>query len=882
MACFRAVSALVVLTLIAPAGVAQPDERLPEGARLRLGSAGFAVDAGIGSAALSPDGKYLVAGGNTGLAIFDRGTGKRLAQVGNNGAFFGGSMALTFSPTGKVIAFGEFRNVALAEVPSGRVLRRLPVKEPNFHQAHGLSFSADGKVVAVGMNMPGNRKSTKAFVWEVATGKALGTFEAIQNWSCATALSPDGKVLATWGQYQQAFVPGVVMNNQNNIGPGQTIQLWDIATGKELRQLKIDRANMQISAAAFAPDGKTLAVASGMSTFHLFDPHTGKELRHFAGRRGNLANLCFSPDGRLLVAGSFDGGVQAWDIVADKRLDLAAGPKAQPLSFAFPEKGQIVALGIVGQTLIWWDAITGKTSKTAPGHYAAVIGLGFSADGRTLRSASPDAQILTWDTATGKLLHERTLVDEETMRMGGNLRNAFNNLALSPDGRFAATSSVYGRNSVRLWELASGQAVCDFESGTYSHDYGMAFSGDGRRLATAGAARRITLWDTDAGREAAVIAYDMPGNQLGGTAPRVACSPDGKRIAMAADCVLPQTGVNSRLFLFDAKTGKVILAIPASANYAIGPDGRTMAGGNIAFSPDSKLLALPGDNSTVTLLRADSGKEDRRLALGGSGTVSAMVFSPDGRTLAMASGGDRSFGAFGNTPTTMAARVQVWELASGRMRTQFTGHVGPACCLAFSADSGTLASGSTDTTVILWDAAGSRGKKPRTLTARELTTAWTALAQPDAKAAFQAQRDLIASPAESTAFLREHLRPAEASPVNMAKINALVADLDNESFEQCDEASRELVRFGTAAEPALRKARAGAVSLEMRRRIDDLLARLERRALTKEELQATRAVEVLERIAMPEARELLQSLARGSPDAVSTVEANAALGRMKQ
>ena len=82
--------------------------------------------------------------------------------------------------------------------------------------------------------------------------------------------------------------------------------------------------------------------------------------------------------------------------------------------------------------------------------------------------------------------------------------------------------------------------------------------------------------------------------------------------------------------------------------------------------------------------------------------------------------------------------------------------------------------------------------------------------------------------------------------------------------------------------PSLRKARGGKVSLEMRRRIDDLLARLDRRSLTREELQAARAVEVLERIATPESRAVLASLARGTPAAVCTREAQAALTRMKR
>ncbi len=108
-----------------------------------------------------------------------------------------------------------------------------------------------------------------------------------------------------------------------------------------------------------------------------------------------------------------------------------------------------------------------------------------------------------------------------------------------------------------------------------------------------------------------------------------------------------------------------------------------------------------------------------------------------------------------------------------------------------------------------------------------------------------------------------------------------VANLDSEDFNTRDQSFRTLEKIGALAEIALRKAREGKVSLEMRRRIDDLLDKVERGNLTGEELQATRAVEVLERIATPPARELLVALADGAPTAVLTRKAQKALRRLK-
>src|SRR5262249_22941881 len=132
----------------------------------------------------------------------------------------------------------------------------------------GLTFSADGKIVAVGMDQPGANKKAKAFAWEVATGKLLATFEVAQNTGCGTAISPDGKTLATWGRHVQRMI------GEDN-EPAQLIQLWDVASGKELKKLKVDRANAQLSAVAFSADGKTLAIVSSLTTLHLYDTESG-------------------------------------------------------------------------------------------------------------------------------------------------------------------------------------------------------------------------------------------------------------------------------------------------------------------------------------------------------------------------------------------------------------------------------------------------------------------------------------------------------------------------------------------------------------------------------------------------------------------------------
>jgi WD40 repeat protein len=855
-------------------------ERLPEGARLRLGGGGLGVGDNVVGGALSADGKYVAVASQDSLTLFERTSGKRLAQFAGN-VPAGAPGTVVFSPTGNVIAYAAQTDITLGEVPSGKQLHQLEVSEENVVRTEGLSFSADGKRVAAGTGSRRTKVKAKALVWEVATGKQLANLQVAQNVSCATDLSPDGTRLLTWGKDKPVTI--------EDDDPALLVQIWDIATGKELRRLKIDRANSWITGAVFTAGGKEVTVASatkvnaGHSTlFFVFDADSGKELRRFAGRRGLMTLLRASTDGKMLATGNMEGAVQAWNMGDGKRLELSAGPKTRLLSFAFPAPGQVVALGSQGQTIAWWDAITGKASQSAPGHQAAVVGVAFAPDGKTMRSVSADGKVLAWDPASGKLLSELSIVNQDAANMPGATAMRPNSVVISSDGRFAATVGMYA-DSVRIWDLATGQIGCDLDLSKQSNTVTLSFTPQGHRLAAAMANKTIQLWDAEAGQEIGKVNYDMGGNAMGG-APRISYSPDGTLLAVLISSADPNTGMQeSRIQLLNTQTGKEVAALPAMAANLQAPGMANQAPTVSAFSLDSKLLAVPGVNRNVVLARTDSGKEHRRLeASGGFGSVTAMVFSPDGRTLAIAHGGDRTIGPDGEMMPATAPRIDLFELASGRARAEFKGHIGGVNCLAFSPDGLALASGGTDTTVILWDPAGVHGPRTQPLSAAELSAEWAKLAKPDAPPAFAAHRRLVQSPAETVAFIGKQLGAAKPSGIDDKQISTWVTNLDSENFATRDEAFRSLEKLANQAEPALRKARAGNISLEMRRRVDDLIEKIERGNLTNEELQAARAVEILERIATPAARDLLAALAKGAPPAVLTREAQAALGRLKR
>jgi hypothetical protein len=151
---------------------------------------------------------------------------------------------------------------------------------------------------------------------------------------------------------------------------------------------------------------------------------------------------------------------------------------------------------------------------------------------------------------------------------------------------------------------------------------------------------------------------------------------------------------------------------------------------------------------------------------------------------------------------------------------------------------------------------------------------WADLAAADAGKAYRAMQALRANGTQAVRLLQERLRPVAAP--DRQKINQLIADLDQDNFAARDSAAKQLSQLGDLAEPALLAALNDKASLELQRRVNDLLKRLDE---LPELQRGVRAVEVLEGLGTPEALQVLQTLAQGAAEARLTREANATLER---
>jgi hypothetical protein len=282
----------------------------------------------------------------------------------------------------------------------------------------------------------------------------------------------------------------------------------------------------------------------------------------------------------------------------------------------------------------------------------------------------------------------------------------------------------------------------------------------------------------------------------------------------------------------------------------------------LTFMPDGRALAC-ADWQGVTLWELATGKERGRIEARADGNV--LHVSPDGRWLARAAG----------------RVVHLYDARRFRLAHTFRGHDGDVKALAFTPDGKAQVSASVDTTLLVWDVAGvaKRLAAPARPDAAAVEAAWKDLTAADAQAAYRAVRLLVEASGASLPLLRERLRPAPAPDVE--RVARLLAGLGSDRFDDRARVVAELERLGEQVEGALRRLLAEKPPLEVVRRVEGLLVRLEGPLTDPERLCQVRAVEVLEGIGNAEARRLLQTLAAGHAEARQTREAADALRRLR-
>lgn len=255
-------------------------------------------------------------------------------------------------------------------------------------------------------------------VWDLATGKELRTLTGHTSFINTLAIGPDGKTLVSGSA-------------------DQTIKVWDLATGKELRTLKGHTGF--INALDISHDGQILASGSADQTIKVWDLATGKELRTLKGHTGFINSLDISPDGRTLVSGSADQTLKVWNLSSGKEEQTLAGHAGFINTVVLSPDGQTVLSSSTDKTIKVWSLATGTVVQTLTGHQGFINPIALSSDGQTLVSGSSDQTIKVWNLTTGAVTH--------TLNCGTDLKH----FVISPDWQTIASGS--GGKDIKVWQL---------------------------------------------------------------------------------------------------------------------------------------------------------------------------------------------------------------------------------------------------------------------------------------------------------------------------------------------------------------------------------------------------------------------------------------------
>ncbi|MFN6567293.1 trypsin-like peptidase domain-containing protein [Dendronalium sp. ChiSLP03b] len=304
------------------------------------------------------------------------------------------------------------------------------------------------------------------------------------------------------------------------------------------------------------------------------------------------------------------------------------------------------------------------------------------------------------NNASAKFALLQTLTGHSEKAIGSNIKGHVTSVAFSPDGRTLASGSW--DKTIKIWDVATGEEIRTLQSNSYWAE-SVAFSPDGKTLASGGGIfdKTIKLWNLITGQEIRTLKSNLD------TVTSVAFSPDGKSLASRGDY--------STIKIWDVATGKEIRTLKGHSgvlcSVAFNPDGKTLASGSgdgtiklwnvatgeeistlksnsyvqsIAISSDGKILVSGGD-WTIKIWDLINKEEIR--TLNSYYKVNSVAISPDGKILASSSGD--------NT-------IKIWDIATGQEISTLKGHSDLVTSVVFSPDGKTLASGSWDATVKIW------------------------------------------------------------------------------------------------------------------------------------------------------------------------------------
>ena len=600
-----------------------------------------------------------------------------------------------------------------------------------------MQFSPDGKYLVVGTDVG-------VWVYDTKTGDEKGLFADKPGQINALAFSPDGKTFASGG-----FA-------------NKIIQLWDLDTGKKLKNFTLTNeidsthglafskngdiliillrsgvikyweieTNQIVSNAYKVKDHEAIAFSKQLSVFatgmdngriHFYDATTGKPKRGLIGHASlfnsddkTIWNLSFSNDGTMLASGSMDKTVRLWDTIKRKSLGKFSGHETDITAVALSYNGKILASGDAKKNIILWDTKTKQKRVELVGHTNGICALAFSPDGSTLASGSYDGTIRFWNPINGEEISIFTTGHSKWIQSLAFIRN---NTSL--------TSTDFN-GTVDLWNLKTKKGLSYFSIG------------QGKSVGTATISQDAVLFSAKK-HDITTAFHPLSFSSRGG----------GSRMGVGLQVWNISTGeeihgpwenqildINAMTFSPDKKSLIVSNGLKGVYSWNIDTGEKTVIFNNrshwkneLTFSPNGKFLAFNSRHSSTHIWESvtyqDITPEDMRES-------SAIAFSPDNTLLAMEQRDRLVLWDIQGTEFTERSSIKVgyiegllftldgkyilsanmsrwqyiiriWDIETGNLLFSLPGHTEKITAMRFSHNGQILATGSLDGTILLWD-----------------------------------------------------------------------------------------------------------------------------------------------------------------------------------
>jgi WD40 repeat protein len=611
---YGAVLSFVVARIVtAVAAAAQPNavepravrldlygDPLPPGAVARLGSMRDYIGFESGDIVLSPDGKTITATSsffNISLRLWDVSTGRVILNLKQLDPPIRERDIIVrraaFSPDAKLLAAGDSAGtVRIGRTDTGQKVLEISGSEP----VSGLRFLPGRKMLAV-TYLGGTTR-----LYAIASGERIRSF------------GPRDRLPDDLDQIRHRFLsPNGKLRVQFS-GDGDRLILREPTTDRELRRFPYFRRAPGLidetweTHIVFSPDGKLLAAGDTPESLCLWSVETGQVFRRFPHQDAGHG-IVFTPDGKRLITGG--RYFRHWDIARGQEIRR------------FPQHAQMqfVAFGPTGATLVTadgttvrlWESSTGRELRQFTGHRTAVIAAAIASDSSFIASGEINGTVILWEPSTGREV--RRLADRApggAVRTGADL-DEIPSIAFAPDARtFAATVN----RGTSLRDVAAGREITSFPRFNRSVRW-LTFAPDGKTLAAV-YGHGVFLWNVTTGLEKQKLDHLE-------VVDAVAFSQDGKHLATV--CYGGGFGV------WDVESGRRLcdFRAPRSA------DEDPPMFGSLAFLPDGKTLAavMLGD-SCVQLWDSATGQLRRKLE-SHAADVESIAVSPDGKLLASSS-----------------------------------------------------------------------------------------------------------------------------------------------------------------------------------------------------------------------------------------------------